>query len=316
MRALLEFAVRGRIPATLIAAGCAGVSLVPHLRFFALFTGGLIVLVTLRYGLYEGLFVLVGTSALFVVAATFFIDGSLEAHLIPLAWAVAVVLLLGWVWGWVMAGALRRVNGQGFALLVGALVGVVALIAFPVFVSNSGDWWREVIVVLGESLRALNPGTDPALFDQLVEVFSTRASIMTGMVVSAAIFIAILMLLMGRWWHAILDNPGGFSREFRQLSLDRRISVAVLLAVVVSFFAGGGVSAFGAEVFSVAFVLFIFQGLAMVHAVVAQTGAWSGWLLVMYVMVVLAPQMLLILATAGFLDTWLDFRKRVRSRTT
>ena len=316
MRALLEFAVRGRIPATLIAAGFAGVSLVPHLRFLALFAGALIGLVALRRGLYEGLFVLAGTAALFVVAATFLIDGSLQPHLVPLAWSVAVILLLSWFWTWVMAGALRRVNRQGYAMLVGALVGVSAILAFPLFVPDSGDWWRGVIVTLGESLRALSPGTDPILFDQLIEVFSARASTMTGMVVSAAIFIGIVMMLMGRWWHAILDNPGGFSREFRQLNLDRRVSIAVLLTMVFCYLAGGAVSAFGYEVFSIAFVLFIFQGLAVAHALVAQTGAWSGWLLVMYVLLVLAPQMLLILATAGFLDTWFDFRKRVRSRTT
>ncbi len=316
MRALLEFAVRGRIPATLIAAGCAAGSLIPNLRLLALLTGALIGLMTLRYGLYEGLFVLTSTAALFIVVATFLIDGSVQAYLVPLAWSVAVILLLSWVWTWVMAGALRRTNNQGFALTIGALVGVLAILVFPVFVSDSGAWWREVVAALGEILRTHNPGTDPALLDRMIEVFSTRASIMTGMVVSAAVFIAILMLLIARWWDAILDNPGGFAREFRQLNLHRRISVVILLTVAASFFAGGAVAAFGAEVFSLAFVLFIFQGLAVVHALVAQTGASSGWLWAMYIMVVLAPQMLLILATAGFLDTWFDFRKRVRSRTT
>ena len=63
--------------------------------------------------------------------------------------------------------------------------------------------------------------------------------------------------------------------------------------------------------------MFVFQGLALIHGLVALTGAWSGWLLVMYVMVMLAaPQLLFILAATGFLDTWFDFRKRVRSRTT
>ena len=316
MRALLELAIRGRTSATLVAAGCASCSLLPILRPLCLLTGAVVGLATLRYGLYEGLFVLASVAVLFTIVANFAIDGMLPTHLAPLAWSLAVILLLSWVSTWVMASALRRANTQGYALLAGALVGVAAILVFPLFVADSAAWWRQVIGLIGESLRIESPDTDPLLINQLVEVFDMRASVMTGMVVSSAFFIGVMMLLIARWWHAVLDNPGGFAREFRQLRLDRWVTLVLLATLLSGSFAGDVVGSFGEEIFSVAIILFVFQGLAVMHALVAQTNAWWGWLLVMYVMVLFAPQMLLILATTGFLDSWLDFRKRVRSRTT
>ena len=314
MRALLEFIVRGRTTATLIAAGCAITFLVPLVQPLCVVTGVIVGLVTLRHGFYDGLFVLAGTTGLFVLFVTFLVG--VHPPFGPLVWFVAVILLMSWSWSWIMASALRHTNAQGYALMVGALAGVLAVLVIPLFMSDSAQWWQQFFTVLGDNLRLHTAGANPTFLDQLIEVFRSRASVMTGIVVSGVILMSIVMLLAARWWHAKLDNPGGFAREFRQLRINRWVSVMILITLLITYVAGGVVSAFGAEIYSIVRVLFVFQGLAVIHALVAQTGVWSGWLLFMYVMVVFAPQMALILATTGFLDTWFDFRKRVRSRTT
>ena len=320
MRALLELVVRGRIPATLIAAGCASISLIPLLWPFGYVSGAVLGLVTLRYGLYEGLFVLVSASVVFSVFSTFLIENVMQARFdFPgaMMWAVVTMLLLSWVWTWVMAAALRGANAQGFALLVGGLVGILAILGFPLFVADSTLWWLGPIDQLVEGLSGPNLAADPQAVMQTGELLHQIAPVMTGLVVAGAMFNAIIMLLISRWWHATMDNPGGFAREFRGLRLDRRISIASVALVLVIAYAGDVISNLGLEILGVAMVLFVFQGLALIHALVAATGVWSGWLLVMYVMVVLAaPQLLFILAATGFLDTWFDFRKRVHTRTT
>ena len=320
MRALLALVVRGRLPATLLAAGFAGVSLIPLLWPFGYLSGAVVGLVTLRYGFYEGFFVLAGAAVLFGVVATFLIENIMQAQLgFPgsMVWAVVAMLLLSWVWSWVMAAALRGVNSQGHALLVGALAGILVILAFPMVVSDPSGWWLGPIDGFIESLRAPNLAADQGAVKQVSDLLHQIAPVMTGLVVAGAIFNAVIMLLIGRWWHAILDNPGGFAREFQGLRLDRRISIVTVALVLLVAYAGDMISNFGLEILGVAMVLFVFQGLALIHGLVALTGAWSGWLLVMYVMVMLAaPQLLFILAATGFLDTWFDFRKRVRSRTT
>jgi uncharacterized protein YybS (DUF2232 family) len=55
-------------------------------------------------------------------------------------------------------------------------------------------------------------------------------------------------------------------------------------------------------------MLFMIQGLAVSHYLVARAGANAGWLVALYVMVILLPQAALTLAIAGFTDNRFDFR--------
>jgi len=52
------------------------------------------------------------------------------------------------------------------------------------------------------------------------------------------------------------------------------------------------------------------QGLAIVHAVVRQQQKHKFWLIAVYVLlVVMMPQMVVLLATVGVLEQWMNFRK-------
>ena len=58
--------------------------------------------------------------------------------------------------------------------------------------------------------------------------------------------------------------------------------------------------------------LYLFAGLAVAHAIVRQRKANRGWLFGMYALIVLAlPQMSLLIAGIGVVDTWIDFRRRL-----
>jgi hypothetical protein len=60
-------------------------------------------------------------------------------------------------------------------------------------------------------------------------------------------------------------------------------------------------------------MLHLLQGLALVHALVAQRKANGAWLVALYVLLLLPMlmvQLAILLAAVGWLDTWLDLRTR------
>jgi len=86
----------------------------------------------------------------------------------------------------------------------------------------------------------------------------------------------------------------------------------VALALVASDFLGG----LWPALMELALVVYAFQGIAVVHAVVALREAPHGWLVGMYVLLVLMPPMATtVLAITGLTDAWLDYRRRAGGGT-
>jgi hypothetical protein len=63
----------------------------------------------------------------------------------------------------------------------------------------------------------------------------------------------------------------------------------------------------------VGLLLFMVQGVAVVHGIVAIRAAHRGWLAAMYLLLfILMPMSLFAIALTGFFDHWLDYRKRAQ----
>ena len=70
------------------------------------------------------------------------------------------------------------------------------------------------------------------------------------------------------------------------------------------------------ELFNLVVALYVVQGIAVAHALVKYRQASSGWLVGLYVLVVLLPPLAMIfLSVTGFSDTWLDYRRRYGAQT-
>ena len=94
------------------------------------------------------------------------------------------------------------------------------------------------------------------------------------------------------------------SRLNRLLSL---LGIAVVALAALNF---GVVSTLALQWALVVTVLFLFVGLAVVHATLANLKAARGWLIAIYVLMSLLPQALLLVIVVGMLDPWLDLRRR------
>jgi hypothetical protein len=288
MRALLEFAMRSRLAAVaLVALG----ALVPLLFWLS---AGLLALITLRRGLAESALVLAGATAALA-----------PVYAVMLGTPLAVLQPLALVWLPVMglAQVLRVRVSLETTIQVGALVAAGAVIAFYGLYGDPSVFWRQILEMLSQQLIAGPPGEG---WNQTVDQLAPR---LTGLWVTNVLAIALLCLLLGRWWQAMLYNPSGFRREFHALQLSPWFAAIAAAAVIAGLFSAPGLVA---DLGTILGAVFILQAVAVAHAVVARRGWHIGWLVGFYLVlpVMLRPAMVI-----GLADPAINFRARLAPET-
>mgnify|MGYP007113695048 CR=1 FL=1 len=110
------------------------------------------------------------------------------------------------------------VAGQPFlalSLQAALAIGLVVIALAYLQLGQPETEWQSLLQPFGEALKE-SEVLDADQADQLIEVL---AGWMTG-VLAAGMFLQLVFgLLLGRWWQALLYNPGGFRSEFHQLRL-------------------------------------------------------------------------------------------------
>jgi len=297
VRALLTLIMRGRTQAMTASAVCAALSLLfPPLSYAS---GAVIGLATLRQGPREGALVIAGSVLLSGVFA-FLIAGTPAPALAFLA--------MSWLPAWLIAVVLAATRSQGMALLAAGGLGMLAVLAMHAALGDPAAWWRDALGrFFGPALE--NAGGEAA--ERLAEVLDLWAPLMTRYFGAAVSGGAILSVLLARWSHALLDNPGGFGREFRTLDVGRRALGGCLVVVAVGLVAGGEAGGLAGDLVGPVTAVLLFQGLAVTHSVVHARGLARGWLVALYVLLAVPPHMAVpALAVTGLLDGWLGFRAR------
>ncbi|MEQ8231411.1 MAG: hypothetical protein RLW61_08320 [Gammaproteobacteria bacterium] len=264
--------------------------------------GAIVALATLRQGSREGLRVLALSTAI-AVAVRLLLGGGAVPTLV-------LCLVVG-LPSWLLAVNLARTERQAFSLLmIGALVTAYA-VAIRAAVGDVTSFWASRLQLLFD-LIAEDGG--PRIGAQQVEAV---AGMIHGSTLVAMFCMLAGVILLARWWQAVLYNPGGFGAEFRALRLPRAmLAIAAVCgaAVMMGRFGRGDGIPLAGDVFVVVVVLFAFQGLAVLHARARAISLASGWLAGLYVLLMLTPQVVgPILATTGVADSVADFR-RLESR--
>lgn len=297
MRFLADTIMRGPLAAILVISVAAMLALLmPLLAPLAYVSAAAVGLVTLRLGLREAGKVVAGA-----VVATAVLGGLLLGNpALPLAF-----LLVLWLPSLVTAYSLRRTGDLARSLLLAALFGTMLVLGFHTAVGDPTAWWREL----------LQPAMEQAPAEQqevLLPVLDDIAGLMTGLIGAAVTLGVVLSLFLARWWQAMLYNPGGFRVEFHALRLGRTVAAATAMLLVLAGLAPAGLALL-TDLLPLALLLQMLQGLALVHALVARSGAHVGWLVVLYVLLLLpmvTTPTALTLAVAGMVDNWMDFRAR------
>lgn len=298
MRALASFAMRGPAQAILLAAGFAALSvLVPPLSYLSAAT---VALVTLRKGARGGLLIVAAAAA--VVSVLLYVGTGAP-------W-FAVSMALGlWLPVWGLSLVLRASISLALMFRAAVLLAVLLVVGVHLFVADPVAAWQHLLTVyFGPMLREAGIA-EPA------STLAVLAKVMTGVAAAGMMLSYLFSMLIGRWWQAQLYNPGGFQQEFHSLRLGSGMAIATIGVCTAAWLIPGPVGLVARDLSTVALAVFMFQGLAVAHASVKILHAHSAWLVGLYALAVVAsPQLSVLLAGVGLIDTWLDIRTRLTHR--
>ncbi|HXH01893.1 MAG TPA: DUF2232 domain-containing protein [Candidatus Competibacteraceae bacterium] len=299
MSALASFVMRGRLQAALVTAVSAW--LLPP--FSSVIGNAVVALATLRRGMGEGaLLMLLAAAGLCVLALPLF---GQAAPLLALSLG-----LLYWLPVWLLAGVLRTTVSLPLALLTGVALGLLALLLTYAWLGDPAARWVELLGQFKPLFQEAGLQVDEALVDQWIRY---QAPFLTGLTVVLQLAVVYCGLLLGRAWQARLYNPDGFRQEFHGLRLGRTLALAAATSIVLAGVLG---QIWLVNLALLLGLLFVFQGLALLHGLVGLAGLSKGWLVALYVLLSLAlPQMLLLLSLIGILDAWIDLRARVKPKS-
>ncbi len=302
MKALAAFVMRGRSPAALVAAG--GAVLFWLFPPFLIVSGAAVALVTLRRGAAEGARVM-ALAGLGAVALTGLALGT--------PWPMLEVLPTCWLPLWLLALVWRATVSLSRTLQAAALLGLLGVAGFYLALGDPAIWWSGVLGQWERELVALAAQSQPAdraTLDQLLALLKKWAPYLPGQATGAVLLFVLAGLLLGRWWQALLFNPGGFQPEFHQLRLGRPLAMLTLALLGAALLSGWPPLTNAALVLGLSYTV---QGIALAHAVTFERRLSPAWLLLFYLLLLVPPLSQLVMAL-GVADAWADFRARVRPR--
>jgi len=265
-------------------------------------SGALVALVTMRRGISEGAVIAVISALVLSVVA----QVSTGSMVIGFVFALMV-----WLPVWILSIVLRKTVSLMLTVSAAALISAIAVIGFHAMVGDTVSWWLTMIDQLFvEAFK--QSGADAT---QIEMMRGNMAQIMTGLMATAFFLSMVLSMFLGRWWQAVLYNPGGFKAEFHAFRLDK--SVAVIGALILIW--ASITAAPGSVAIDLSFVISVFgsaAGLALIHHFVETKQVNKAWIITLYLLLMfIAPQLLVLLAIAGFADAWLDLRRFYTKQT-
>lgn len=267
------------------------------LPLFGLLANAAIALVTLRKNWQEGLLLtLIGSVA---IAIFTYIEQQNISFGFFIAWIQwTPVVLFAWVLNQTVS----------WKVTLQALLGLSMLSVFllHIIIPDTTTFWLELFnnTIKAESL----PSEDQANIAILQQRIQQISPLITGIIVAMSSIVVIISLLMARYWQSQLYNPGGFGEELRELRLGKA-SALIMIALVIMAFATeiNGVM----ELLFCGVAVFLFQGIALIHALVKLRGMRQLWLIVLYLLLILLNfHMAVILAAVGIIDNFADFRRQ------
>lgn len=267
------------------------------LPLFGLFSNAAIALVTLRKGWQEGLLLtLIGSIALAIFT---YIDQHNMAFGFFIAWIQ---------WAPIVLFAVILTQTVSWSMTLQGLFGLSVLSVFllHIIIPDAATFWLELF---NSTMKTANLSAED---QQSIQVLEQRITQITpfigGAIVAMSSIVINIALLMARSWQAQLYNPGGFGEELRELRIGKPTALIVLGLVVVAFFSQVDLVM---ELLICGVAIFLFQGIALIHALVKLRNMRQLWLVIMYILLILLNvHMAVILAAVGIIDSFADFRQQ------
>lgn len=281
MRALADFVMRGRLQAALAVVVAAAL---PMLFWVGAAAGSLVLL---RRGLNDAFGVVVW--ALLPTLLWWHFGEPRPLLVLSGTLALAAVLRASVSWARVLLAS----------VVLGVLYGVVIDALFGETVArNAAELLELMPQMLGDAYQQMGA-------DEQARIAALLVPVLTGLMAALLQLLSLLSLLLGRYWQALLYNPGGFGREFRAIRLPAPLAVTLLAGI----FLLPGLQSELAMLTPLCSVPLAFAGVALVHGLVAQQRLGRFWLVGLYVSLLLFMQLVYpLLVVLAVVDSLFDFR--------
>lgn len=290
---LAAYALKGRTQAIgLVTLFFVVGLLLPPLSILAL---ALITLIGLRLGIRPGLEVALGSSLILGIASLALMGSATAGLAMAILWIPMLLLAL----------SLRYSGSLALTVQLAMLLALIIPLLDWLLVGGA-DAWQKLLEPLEAQLRSSG-----SLSAEEAKDFTSGLIRWLPALLAAGFFLQqVLGLFLARTWQARLFNPGGFQKEFHQLRLSQGFSWAATALLLGIWLFDAAQWSLGRSLLVLLAVLFLIQGLAVVHALLAKAGSGQFWLIGIYILLVLAlPYMGMMLALTGYLDSWRDFRR-------
>lgn len=212
-----------------------------------------------------------------------------------------------WIPMLLLALVLRYSSSLAMTLEFALLLALVVPLLGWLFIGGDADDWQKLLEPLEQQLQssgALSAEESSRFIKGLGRWLP--ALLATGLFLQQA-----LALFLARSWQARLFNPGGFQKEFHQLRVSTWLTWGASALLLGVWLLDVTQWSLGRSLVLLLVVIFLLQGLAVLHALLAKASFGQFWLAGVYVLLLLAlPYMGIMLAVTGYLDAWRDFRRR------
>ncbi|MCZ6803011.1 MAG: DUF2232 domain-containing protein [Proteobacteria bacterium] len=289
-----NYILSGRFQAIASTTLSALISLL-MLPFAYLISGSVIALITLRKGGATGLQTLI--ASLLVLHLFSALVG------LPLQLSVAYALVI-WLPVWLSSTVLRLSERQGLLILTVGLFVVSLIIAVYIIIGDVAAGWRQWLDVM------LEKAVPPERIDQYKEVFEPAAAMVNAMMATGLMLNIVMSVLCARWWQSRLFNPGVFQKEFYALRLPSAILPVSSLIVLLVFTLGEPWQDMFRDIMVILIFMYLIQGISSVHRNVDKLKLSNAWIVVMYCLLILVPQMGLFVACLGMTDVYVVWRRK------
>ena len=262
-----------------------------------------VALVTLRRGAYEGLFVLLCSSAAAATLGLLLLGGY--------QFALIYGLVL-WLPVWVISMVLREGRYLTLAVEIAVLIGALGVVFFYLYQDEPAAMWQALLVQMVKPMIEAPAETSITNIEQSLAVF---AHYMTGIVAAGTVYSLLFGLFLGRWWQATLYNPGGFRQEYLSLNTHPWLAIASMAVIVIAWLGSGVVSEVAWNITILLFVLYTFIGAAVLHRILAGMKSGRFWVPMFYLTLLMIPHAMLPVALIGLSDAWLNLRNKFSKQT-
>ncbi len=267
------------------------------LPFAYLISGSVIGLITLRKGAAIGLQTLLAS---LLVLYVFCVLADLSAQF-SIAYASVI-----WLPVWFASTALRLSGRQGILICTVALLVVSLIVAAYVTIDDVSVWWQQWFDLM------LEKAIPPERIDQYQDVLKAGAAMMNSMMATALMLNIIMATFCARWWQSRLFNPGAFRKEFYALRLPAAVLPVSGIIMLLVFTLAGPWQSMLKDITVILMFMYLIQGISSVHRNVDELKLSTAWIVSMYCLLVLIPQMGLLIACLGMTDVYIDWRRKKR----